>query len=469
MASSAKKSTKTRKRPARITAVAKKKAAAKSTRKAPVTKKADEKPPVNRTTAEAKSAISDAIKELSEPKEKESAPEVLRASETEITIERKAPEPRATAPRRSPVQKNISAEKAVAAPGRRRLRDRDVISFLRQLIMLLEAGTPMLKSLKSLETRGETPAVRQMVANITNYVEAGNPLWQAFARESFSPVDVNLIKASEASGTLTTVLRRIVEYRERRSLMKKRVQTAMIYPVVLLTVGFAVLVVIATVVIPPFVDIFDSMDVEISGYTKFVMGVFGFIAAWWWLLALVVVGLVLFYVLIWSRNPIWRATSDRIKIRLPIVGNIARKNAVAEFCRTFSLMLRSGLSMMVTLDLCRNSMGNRAYADTIQDMRDSVERGEGFEKPLRNAERKGLFAGVVVDMLITGEETGTVDDISEQIADTYEEEIKIQLETIGEALLPIVVVTLGAFAICVALALFSPIVQLINAVAAGNI
>lgn len=465
MAPSAKKSTAATKK-----ASTKKKVAVKrrtAAKKPAATKSTPElaKPVSNKSTEEAKSAISQAMKELSEPKavvEKELPTE-------EITVDRAPIEQRNTPAKRGASQRNAPNEQAVSATSRKRLRNKDVTSFLRQLIMLLEAGTPMLKSLKSLEARGERPAVRQMVGNITNYVEAGNPLWQAFARESFTPVDVNLIKASEASGTLTTVLRRIVDYREQRSLMQKRVQTAMIYPIVLVAVGFAVLVVIAEVVIPPFIDIFNTMDVEISGYTKFVVGVFDFIGAWWWLILLAVAGLVAFYVLVWARNPVLRQSTDLIKLRLPVAGPIARKNAVADFCRTFSLMLKSGLSMLVTLDLCRNSMGNRAYADTLQDMRDSVERGEGFEKPLRVAERKGLIQGVTVDMLCTGEETGTVDEIADQISRTYEEEVKIALDTVGEALLPIVVVTLGAFAIMVALALFSPIVQLINAVSAGNL
>lgn len=346
------------------------------------------------------------------------------------------------------------------------VRNKDITAFLRQLIMLLEAGTPLLKSLNSLSQRGERPGIRTMIAGIREYVESGNPLWQAFAREDkyFQPVFVNLVKASEASGTLTTVLGRLVAYRERRALLHKRIQGAMIYPGILVVACLSVVVIIAKVVLPQFKDVFDRFGAELSAFTVGIMGVAEFIASYWWLAILLSIALVAFYKGWFIQHPLRRMAADRFKLRIPLLGPILQKNAVVEFTRTFALLLRSGLSMMATLDLVRNAMSNRAYVEALQDMRDSVERGEGLEKPLRDAERQHLLPGVVVDMLVTGEESGTLDNIAQQIADTYDEEVKIAAESIGEVLVPVVTVFMGGIVVLVALALFLPIIGMLTTI-----
>ncbi|MEX2016753.1 MAG: type II secretion system F family protein [Candidatus Hydrogenedentales bacterium] len=377
-------------------------------------------------------------------------------------------EPRAT-PRSRVEERPVAGRRTARWWQGRPVRERDITAFLRQLIMLLEAGTPLLRSLHTLETRSEREGVREMVHSMREYVEAGNPLWQAFAREDryFSPVMINMIKASEASGTLTIVLERIVEFRERRELMVRRIRSAAFYPVVLILVAFIVITIIAAWVIPQFKMIFRSFELEETGITAFFFGAAAALAATWWIILLVVFALVLAYYLWFKRSPVRRTYGDRFRLRLPIVGPIIKKTAVVEFTRTFGLMLRSGLSMLVTLDLCRNAMSNRAYVHVIQDMRDSVERGEGLERPLRQAEKERLFPGTVVDMLITGEETGQLDVICQQIANRYEEEVRIQVDTIGEALQPIIVIVLGIVVAGLAVAIFGPLVQMIEKISTG--
>ena len=352
-----------------------------------------------------------------------------------------------------------------------RVRRRDVTAFLRQLIMMIEAGTPILKALKTLSTRGGRAGIRGMVAGMTEYVESGNPLWQAFAREdrNFSSVDVSLIKASEASGTLTTVLTRIVSYREQHERMERRVRGAMIYPSVVGFACFAAVVLIAKFVIPEFEGIFKTFDIEITGYSKTMIGIYKFVADWWWLMIIVVAVLYAVNRAFLMSSPLHRIRMDRLMLRLPVVGSLQQRWAIADFMRTFSLMMKSGLSMMSTLDLCRDSIRNRAYSDAIQEMRDSVERGEGLEQPLRTAERKGLLPPVVTDMLLTGEDTGTLDTISSHIADTYEEEVTMAVATIGEAVQPIITIFMGAVVLTLAVGLFGPLVQMIEKISAAGV
>jgi type IV pilus assembly protein PilC len=384
---------------------------------------------------------------------------------------RKAAETDSVAPRPAPVVGVVPP--TVAPPrssrfGTTGVRQGDITIFLRQLIMLLDAGTPILKALKTLAERGEKIALRQLVFDLAQYVEMGNPLWQAFERHPryFDTVFVNLIKASEASGTLVTVLQRLVNYRERRDLLRKRVRGAMFYPVILVFACFGAILFIAKVVVPEFEDMFIKFNMELPAETRYFMGVSKVIGNFWWVGVLVVVALVAVYKLWYVQNPLRRLTADYIKLRIPIVGTILRKNAIVELTRTLGLLLKSGLSMMATLELVRNAIHNRAVAQTLQTMRDSIEQGAGLEDPLRRS--ADVIPPVVADMLVTGEESGRLDSIAEQIANTYEEEVNIAIATLGDALQPILTVIIGIFVILLMLSVFVPLITMIDKLGAGG-
>lgn len=342
----------------------------------------------------------------------------------------------------------------------------DVTLFLRQLIMLLEAGTPILRSLKSLAARSERPVVRGLINDIALFVEGGNALWQAFDRHPryFDTVFVNLIKASEASGTLTTILRRLVSYREARELMRKRVRGAMVYPVLLVIACTAALFVITSFVVPVFADFFNRADMETPWATRMLIEMSALIRVWWWAPIVAILALILVYQLWYVRNPVRRLTADYIKLKLPVLGPIIHKNAIVEMCRTMGLLLRSGLSMMATLDLTRNAIHNRAVAESLQGMRDSVEIGGGFEEPMRASK---VIPAVITDMFVTGEESGRVDQVAEQIADIYDEEVKISVAGLGESLQPIFTIVVGIAVLVLFVALFLPMITMIDQLGSG--
>jgi len=354
-----------------------------------------------------------------------------------------------------------------------RLRERDITDVLRQLIMLLDAGTPLLKSLQILSQRSERPRVRALVADISSYVENGNALWQAFERHphQFDPVFINLVKASEASGTLTTVLKRLITYRERREMLGRRMRGALWYPAVLVVVCALVLLLIAKVVVPQFKEVFEKLDIgeDLPWYTTSLISAVEALSSWKVVVPVIVaiVGLFVVYKFIVSMSPLWRVRADRWKMRIPKIGHsIIRKRAVVDFTHSLSLLLRSGLSMMVTLDLVRNVIYNKAMAHTLQSVRDSVERGEGIEEPMRRA--RGIFPPVVVDMLVTGEESGQLDDIAEHIAETYEEELNITIGTLGEMLQPILTIIIGVVVMVLFLALFVPLITMMNQIGSST-
>jgi type IV pilus assembly protein PilC len=348
------------------------------------------------------------------------------------------------------------------------VRTKDVNSFLRQLIMLLEAGTPILRSLRTMSERGERASVRNMVRDMTEFVEGGNPLWQAFQRHNcYSSVEVNLIKASEAAGTLVTVLARIVTFREKREMLRRRMIASLIYPVILVLVCIGVVLIIANWVLPAFNDLINKLGGDVPPFTQLFMNAVEFFSATWWLIGIILIGIYIAYKFAMVNSPIFRLNADRVKLRIPVLGKgLVQKNAIAQMTRTMGLLLRSGLPMMATLDLTRTSITNQAVAQTLQRVRDSVERGAGLEEPLRQA--SGAIPPVVTDMLVTGEEAGKVDVIAEQIADVYEEEVDIVVGTIGDLLTPVLIVFMGAIVLVVALAFFRPLIEMISAIQDGG-
>lgn len=341
------------------------------------------------------------------------------------------------------------------------IRYSDVTVFLRQLIMLLDSGTSILRSLKSLAMRSDRSAVKGLINDIALYVEGGNALWQAFDRHPryFDTVFVNLIRASEASGTLTVVLRRLVAYRESREMLRKRVRGAMVYPVLLVIACIVALIVITSFVVPVFADFFSRSNLDTPYSTRLLIEVSALIRAWWWVPILLLIAVVAVYELWFVRNPVRRLAADYVKLKIPILGTIIHKNAITEMCRTMSLLLRSGLSMMSTLDLTRQAIHNGAVAESLKAMRDSVENGGGLEEPMRAAK---VIPPVVVDMFVTGEESGRVDQIAEQIADIYEEEVRIAVSGLGEALQPVFTLVVGVVVLVLFISLFLPIITMID-------
>ncbi len=342
----------------------------------------------------------------------------------------------------------------------------DITVFLRQLIMLLESGTPILKSLRTLARRGKRAGVRDLVADIAAFVENGNPLWAAFERHPrhFDAVFVSLIKASEASGTLTTVLRRLVDYRTARELLRKRVRSAMIYPVLLVVACLAAMLVISSFVVPVFADFFSRAGLEVPGPTRFLITASEVARVAWWVPIAALLALLFAYKLWYVRNPLRRLTADRLKLGIPLIGPIIHKNALVEMTRTLGLLLRSGLSMMASLDLTRNAIHNRAVAESLQAMRNSVERGGGLEEPMRQS---AVIPDEVTDMIATGEESGRVDAVAEQIADIYEEEVSIAVAGLGEALQPVFTLVIGLAVLILFVALFLPMIGMIDQLGAS--
>jgi len=345
---------------------------------------------------------------------------------------------------------------------------RSITAFLRQLLMLVDTGTPLVKGLRTLSERTANWRLRTLIGEVCNYVEAGNPLWQALEQypKQFSPVFVNLIKAGEASGTITEVLRRLIDFRERSESTRRRVKSALIYPTIVLVAALLFVFAVSKWVVPAFVNMFEEVGIEeLPGLTRLVMNVSHVIGAYWLLWVILLVAIWVAYK-VFGATPGGRLTVDRIKLRLPGIGRILTAATVAEFTRTFALLLRSGVSILVTLDLTKDAMQNKAFGNSLVAVRDSVERGEGLEAPLRN---NALVPPIVADMLVTGEESGTLDEISEKIADIYQDDLEVAVNTLSGLIEPVLAIVMGIVVLILVLTLFLPYIGMIEHISTQGI
>jgi len=218
--------------------------------------------------------------------------------------------------------------------------------------------------------------------------------------------------------------------------------------------------------VPEFAELFERANLDVPPVTQALLASAEVINSWWWLPFAILAVLYVVYRFWYVRSPIRRKLSDRTLIRMPVVGPIVHKNAIVEMTRTMSLLLRSGLSMMATLDLTRSAIHNLAVAEVLQRVRDHIEGGGGMEEPLRDA--SPVIPDVVTDMLVTGEDSGRVDAVAEQIADIYEEEVEIAVTTLGETIQPIFTVVIGIVVIVLFVALFLPMVSMIQQLSGGG-
>jgi len=344
--------------------------------------------------------------------------------------------------------------------GAPRVPEAIVTSFLRQLVMLLEAGVTLLRAINTLSARVSNKAFASILKDVSDRIEAGNTLWQSLAAHPkyFNHLFVSIIKAGEASGTLTEIITRLAIYREKKAILRRQVRSALAYPFVIFTAGIAVLVLFLVWVLPEFESIFAQFQMELPAITRIALAFAHALVKFWWLwIALFAgaVGLVISY----GRTASGRLVIDRWKLKAPIFGNIMTQKVVADFAHTFATLLNAGISILETLELAKEAVGNRAFAEDLQQVRESIERGEGLEKPLR---RSKVVPPIVTDMLATGEEAGALDQVSLQMAEIFEKEVETSVETLKSLIEPVMILGMGLVVMFLTLSFFWPYVSIIS-------
>lgn len=344
--------------------------------------------------------------------------------------------------------------------GGRRASPRALTQFTTQLATLLEAGLPIVRSLRILEGQMAPGVLKRTVGQVSEDVEGGNSLSEALAKHPkvFPQLYENMARAGEAGGVLDTVLRRLADFMEKSEKIRRQIRGAMAYPVVVVSFAILIFIGLMVVVVPKFEEIFASLGEELPTYTQTLIDASRFMQSNWYLFFVIPLVLVGIYKLV-QRTYRGAYFIDRVKLAIPIFGGIKRKSIVSRFCRTFGTLLSSGVPILDSLTITQGAMGNLVVEEALDRVHESMREGEGIARPLGSS---GAFDDVLVNMIDVGEETGELDKMLVRASDTYDDEVDSLVKSLTSILEPILVIVVGAMVFFVMLALFVPLIRLME-------
>lgn len=331
----------------------------------------------------------------------------------------------------------------------------DRLLFSRQMYTLLKSGVPIMRALAALQESARSVTMAKVIQDLRSSLDSGRDLNSSMRRhpEAFSQFFVSMVRVGEMSGRLEEIFLRLFNHLEFEKEMRERVQQALRYPAfVLVAMGMA-MVIINLFVIPAFAKLFAGLKTELPPITQLLIHFSNFTVHYWPLLLALGVAAV-FAFRVYTATPLGRYNWDKLKLRLPLAGSIIEKVTLARFARSFSISLKSGMSMVQTLAVLAQVVDNAYIAQRIEQMRDGVERGESV---LRTARTTGVFTPVVMQMMAVGEETGELDDLMREVADMYQREVDYELKGLSANIEPVMITFLGVLVLILALGVFLPI------------
>ena len=341
-----------------------------------------------------------------------------------------------------------------------KVKTRDVVIMTRQFATMINAGLPLVQAIDILAKQSDNKTLQSTLEDVLYDVESGNTLADAMRDHTkvFSPLYVNMVAAGEAGGILDTILIRLAVFLEKAEALARKVKGAMIYPAVISVVAATAIVVLLLFVIPTFQQMFASFDQALPLPTRIVIMASDTLQSYWWAMA-GGIGATVWLFKRWIATSTGRLTFDRILLRLPIFGNLARKSSVARFTRTLGTLLSSGVTILDGLEITARTSGNRVIHDAIMASRSSIAGGESISEPLRLS---GVFPPMVTQMINVGEETGDLDGMLTKIADFYDDEVDTAVESLLKAMEPLMIVVLGTVVGGMIVAMYLPIFGIIN-------
>ncbi len=350
--------------------------------------------------------------------------------------------------------------KPVGKAKNRAVDSKNLAVFTRQFSVMIDAGLPLVQCLEILGTQEEDKNFSKVILETRGEVEAGSTLADAMKRQpkAFDALYSNMIAAGEAGGILDTILKRLAVYIEKNVRLKQQVKSAMIYPIAVIVIAFAVVAVILWKVIPTFATMFAGLGAELPLPTRVVIAMSNFMVRF---IPFIIVGIVggVFALRQYYATNGGRHAVDRLLLRLPILGMILRKIAVARFCRTLSTLLSSGVPILDGLEITAKTAGNAIVEDGIMSTRKSIERGETVAGPLKDT---GVFPAMVTQMIGVGEATGALDTMLAKIADFYEEEVDVAVAGLLTLMEPVIIAFLGVIVGGIVIAMYMPIFSMIS-------
>lgn len=352
--------------------------------------------------------------------------------------------------------------KKKAAPlfsGKKKITPKDIAIFSRQLATMLSAGVPLVQAFEIVGRGHENPSMQELLMTIKADIEGGNPLAESLAKHSdyFDELFCNLVHSGEQAGVLESLLHKIADYKEKTESIKAKIKKALTYPTAVMVIAFVVTAVLLVFVVPQFEDLFKGFGAELPAFTQMVVNMSRFMQAYWWMILgiLIVIGFILGRLK--KKSTAFNHGLDRLVLKIPVIGDIIRKAAIARFSRTLSTMSAAGVPLVEALQSVSGATGNVVFGDAILLMRDEVATGHQLQLTMRQV---GIFPNMVVQMVAIGEESGSLDSMLAKVADFYEEEVDNAVESLSSLLEPMIMAILGVIVGGLIVAMYLPIFKL---------
>ena len=356
-------------------------------------------------------------------------------------------------------EKGTGLEKEISIPGfGEKVKTRDVSLFTRQFATMIDAGLPIVQCLDILSEQSESKLLRNTVRTIRQDVEGGSTLADALKRHPkiFDDLYTNMVQAGEAGGVLNTILNRVALFIEKANKLKKKVKGAMIYPCTIIAVAAIVVAILMIFVIPVFAELYSSMGKALPAPTQITINISNwFVATWYYVLF--AIGAVVVAIRSYYQTDQGRMNLDRLLLRLPVVGDLLRKVAVARFSQNMAILLSSGVPILDGLAITARTAGNKVVEKAIMDSRVSISQGKTVAEPLRESK---IFPPMVCQMVAVGENTGGLDTMLKKVAELYEEEVDDAVANLTALMEPMIMVVLGVILGGLVISMYLPIFQM---------
>jgi type IV pilus assembly protein PilC len=340
-----------------------------------------------------------------------------------------------------------------------KVKAEDIAIFSRQLATMLGAGIPLVQAFEIIGAGHEKPAMQKLVLDIKSDVEGGTSLHEALAKHPlyFDDLFVNLVEAGEQAGALEGLLDKVATYKEKSEAVKKKVKKALFYPAAVLVVAVIVTIILLIFVIPQFEDLFKGFGADLPAFTQMVINLSRFVQSEGIYIAIVVAAGFWTFFYFHKRSRRMRQFLDRMSLKLPIIGPILNKAAIARYARTLATMFAAGVPLVEALESVAGACGNIVFEDAVLKMRDEVATGQRLQRAMENT---GIFPNMVVQMIAVGEESGSLDTMAGKVATFYEDDVDAAVDSMSSLLEPLIMLILGVLVGGLVIAMYLPIFKL---------
>jgi len=356
--------------------------------------------------------------------------------------------------------KKVSSKSGLFTSTKKRpIKPKDIAIFARQLAVMMSAGVPLVQSFEIVGKGHDNPSMGELIMNIKSDVEGGGTLAEALRKHPlyFDELFCNLVEAGEHAGILEDLLKRIADYKEKSERIKAKVKKAMSYPIAVMVVAFVVTAILLIFVVPVFDSMFKSFGGELPAFTKMVVALSEWMQSYWWIVVGIVMAAGYVFSTLKKRSKAFCHLLDRLLLKLPIIGVILEKSAIARFARTMSTMFAAGVPLVEAMTSVAGATGNIVYSEAVMKMRDEVATGQQLQVSMKQV---NVFPAMVVQMVAIGEEAGSLDAMLSKVADFYEEEVDNLVDSLSSLMEPFIMSILGVLIGGLVIAMYLPIFKM---------